>query len=300
MKLTNISIIINELDLLEILTYFFITKGILIEEIKINKAIAFKHISYKIFKNINLIINILKVKDNKITVEINKICFKKLCIPKSFLEIVMKFFPLKLTRVYEKGKFIFIVDLNEYIKNQNIDFKISKVKLCDGYINIVAENIFVKSTTNKVKQKNKGGVFLKLTQTTLKLSGDDIMSFIKDFIKTDSFSISGIDISQAIYIKNILIGSFEVGDVSVNIKDLKENLLYVQVKIINSVFPGVNIEHIPIKFFVKDLLRSFNNLNLDLDVNSVKFIDNCIEVRVNNFSIDVKQLSSGNTGGFLK
>lgn len=300
MKLTNISIIINELDLLEILTYFFITKGILIEEIKINKAIAFKHISYKIFKNINLIINILKVKDNKITVEINKICFKKLCIPKSFLEIVMKFFPLKLTRVYEKGKFIFIVDLNEYIKNQNIDFKISKVKLCDGYIHIVAENIFVKSTTNKVKQKNKGGVFLKLTQTTLKLSGDDIMSFIKDFIKTDSFSISGIDISQAIYIKNILIGSFEVGDVSINIKDLKENLLYVQVKIINSVFPGVNIEHIPIKFFVKDLLRSFNNLNLDLDVNSVKFIDNCIEVRVNNFSIDVKQLSSGNTGRFLK
>ena len=76
--------------------------------------------------------------------------------------------------------------------------------------------------------------------------------------------------------------------------------MYVQVKIINSVFPGVNIEHIPIKFFVKDLLRSFNNLNLDLDVNSVKFIDNCIEVRVNNFSIDVKQLSSGNTGGFLK
>lgn len=300
MKLTTISIIISELDLLEILTYFFITKGILIEEIKINKSIAFKHISYKFLKNINLTINILKVKDNKITVEINKICFKKLCIPKSFIEIIMKIFPLKLTRVYKKGKFIFIVDLNEYIKNQNIDFKISKVMLCDGYIHIVAENIFVKNTINKVKQKNKGGIFLKLTQTTLKLSGDDIMSFIKDFIKTDSFSISGIDISQAIYIKNILIGSFEVGDVSINIKDLKENLLYVQVKIINSVFPGVNIEHIPIKFFVKDLLRSFNNLNLDLDVNSVKFIDNCIEVRVNNFSMDVKQLSSGNTNRFLK
>ena len=141
---------------------------------------------------------------------------------------------------------------------------------------------------------------MRLTQTILKLSGDDIMSFIRDFIRTDSVMISGIDVSQAVYLKGIIVNSFEIGDVSINIKDLKENLLYVQLKIINSIFPGVNIEHIPIKIFVKDILKSLNNLNLDLDINSVRFIDDCIEVKINNLNLDMKKLPSNSNNIFLK
>src|SRR5699024_2104974 len=152
----------------------------------------------------------------------------------------------------------------------------------------------------KLKQKGRGGLFLRLTQTILKLSGDDIMSFIRDFIRTDSVMISGIDVSQAVYLKGIIVNSFEIGDVSINIKDLKENLLYVQLKIINSSFTGVNIEHITIKIFVKDILKSLNNLNLDLDINSVIFIDDCIEVKINNLNLDMKKLPSNSNNIFLK
>ncbi len=141
---------------------------------------------------------------------------------------------------------------------------------------------------------------MKLTQTILRLSGDDIMSFVRDFVKSGNFMISGIDVSQAIYLKGIIIGSFELGDVSLNIKDLRENLLYIQVKIINCVFPGINIEHVPIKIFVKDLLKAFGNLDLDLDINNVRFIDDCIEIRINNFNLDMRKLSSGGSNVFLK
>ena len=65
-------------------------------------------------------------------------------------------------------------------------------------------------------------------------------------------------------------------------------------------FPGINIEHVPIKIFVKDLLKAFGNLDLDLDINNVRFIDDCIEIRINNFNLDMRKLSSGGSNVFLK
>lgn len=300
MKLSNISITISETDLLDILERALISKNVLIEDIKINKSIIVKNIRYRIFKNINLDFKILKVLENKIYVEINKLSFKCMSIPKTFLDIFTKFIPIEFVKENKKNRCIFIFDLNEYIKNFNTQFFIRKICTNSGFINIVADEIFIKNNTNKLKQKGRGGLFLRLTQTILKLSGDDIMSFIRDFIRTDSVMISGIDVSQAVYLKGIIVNSFEIGDVSINIKDLKENLLYVQLKIINSIFPGVNIEHIPIKIFVKDILKSLNNLNLDLDINSVRFIDDCIEVKINNLNLDMKKLPSNSNNIFLK
>lgn len=300
MKLSNISITISETDLLDILKHALIIKNVLIEDIKINKSIIIKNIRYRIFKNINLDFKILKVLENKIYVEINKLSFKCMSIPRKFLDIVNKFIPIDFVKENKKNRCIFIFDLNEYIKNFNTQFFIRKICTNSGFINIVADEIFIKNNTNKLKQKGRGGLFLRLTQTILKLSGDDIMSFIRDFIRTDRVMISGIDISQAVYLKGIIVNSFEIGDVSINIKDLKENLLYVQLKIINSIFPGVNIEHIPIKIFVKDILKSLNNLNLDLDINSVRFIDDCIEVKINNLNLDMKKLPSNSNNIFLK
>lgn len=300
MKLSNISITISETDLLDILKRALINKNILIQDIKINKSIVIKNIRYRIFKNINLDFKILKVLENKIYVEINKLSFKKVSIPKTFLDIFTKFIPIKFVKENRKNRCIFIFDLNEYIKNFNSQFFIRKIFVNNSFINIVADEIFIKNNTNKLKQKGRGGLFLRLTQTILKLSGDDIMSFIRDFIRTDSVMISGIDVSQAVYLKGIIVNSFEIGDVSINIKDLKENLLYVQLKIINSIFPGVNIEHIPIKIFVKDILKSLNNLNLDLDINSVRFIDDCVEVKINNLNLDMKKLPLNSNNIFLK
>ena len=300
MKLSNISITISETDLLDILKRALTSKNVLIEDIKINKSIIIKNIRYRIFKNINLDFKILKVLENKIYVEINKLSFKCMSIPKTFLDIFIKFIPIEFVKENRKNRYIFIFDLNEHIKNFNTQFFIRKICTNSGFINIVADEIFIKNNTNKLKQKGRGGLFLRLTQTILKLSGDDIMSFIRDFIRTDSVMISGIDVSQAVYLKGIIVNSFEIGDVSINIKDLKKNLLYVQLKIINSIFPGVNIEHIPIKIFVKDILKSLNNLNLDLDINSVRFIDDCIEVKINNLNLDMKKLPSNSNNIFLK
>ncbi len=300
MKLSNISITISETDLLDILKRALISKNVLIEDIEINKSIIIKNIRYRIFKNINLDFKILKVLENKIYVEINKLSFKCMSIPKTFLDIFTKFIPIEFVKENKKNRCIFIFDLNEHIKNFNTQFFIRKICTNSGFINIVVDEIFIKNNTNKLKQKGRGGLFLRLTQTILKLSGDDIMSFIRDFIRTDSVMISGIDVSQAVYLKGIIVNSFEIGDVSINIKDLKENLLYVQLKIINSIFPGVNIEHIPIKIFVKDILKSLNNLNLDLDINSVRFIDDCIEVKINNLNLDMKKLPSNSNNIFLK
>lgn len=300
MKLSNISITISETDLLDILKRALISKNVLIEDIEINKSIIIKNIRYRIFKNINLDFKILKVLENKIYVEINKLSFKCMSIPKTFLDIFTKFIPIEFVKENNKNRCIFIFDLNEHIKNFNTQFFIRKIYTNSGFINIVVDEIFIKNNTNKLKQKGRGGLFLRLTQTILKLSGDDIMSFIRDFIRTDSVMISGIDVSQAVYLKGIIVNSFEIGDVSINIKDLKENLLYVQLKIINSIFPGVNIEHIPIKIFVKDILKSLNNLNLDLDINSVRFIDDCIEVKINNLNLDMKKLPSNSNNIFLK
>ena len=289
MKVSNISISISDGELLEILQYYFKSKNINIKSIEMYKNIVIKNIKYKIFNNITLSLKFQKVLDNKIYMEINKLSLRGMTIPKYLIELIIKFVPIKILKQERVGnKIIFIIDVNKYIENLNVKFILNKILISDGHINLNLNNIFINKSKNTLKLKHGGGLFLKLTQTTLILSGDDIMSFIKDFVKMDSFSIFGVDVSQAIYLKGIIINSFEVGDVSVNIKDLRENLLYVQLKIINSVFPGVNIEHIPIKIFVKDLIKSFNNLNMDLDVNSVKFIDDCIEVKINNFKFDMK------------
>ena len=301
MKVSNISISISDGELLEILQYYFKCKNINIKSIEMYKNIVIKNIKYKIFNNITLSLKFQKVLDNKIYMEINKLSLRGMTIPKYLIELIIKFVPIKILKQERVGnKIIFIIDVNKYIENLNVKFILNKILISDGHINLNLNNIFINKSKNTLKLKHGGGLFLKLTQTTLILSGDDIMSFIKDFVKMDSFSIFGVDVSQAIYLKGIIINSFEVGDVSVNIKDLRENLLYVQLKIINSVFPGVNIEHIPIKIFVKDLIKSFNNLNMDLDVNSVKFIDDCIEVKINNFKFDMKSLPSNSNNIFLK
>ncbi len=301
MKVSNISISISDGELLEILQYYFKSKNINIKSIEMYKNIVIKNIKYKIFNNITLSLKFQKVLDNKIYMEINKLSLRGMTIPKYLIELIIKFVPIKILKQERVGnKIIFIIDVNKYIENLNVKFILNKILISDGHINLNLNNIFINKSKNTLKLKHGGGLFLKLTQTTLILSGDDIMSFIKDFVKMDSFSIFGVDVSQAIYLKGIIINSFEVGDVSVNIKDLRENLLYVQLKIINSVFPGVNIEHIPIKIFVKDLIKSFNNLNMDLDVNSVKFIDDCIEVKINNFKFDMKSLPSNSNNIFLK
>lgn len=300
MRLSNIFIKINEKDLLENLNYILNDKNILIEDIKINHGIRIKNIKYKLFKGFNIDFNIFKVSENKIYIEVKKVGFKYFYIPKVILDIFICSMFGKVEKENKKNKCVFIFDLNEHMKKINSQISIKNIWIDSGFININLSDISFKNNIKKVESKNKGGLFLRLTQTTLRLSGEDIMSFIKDFVKTESVIISGIDISQAVYLKGIIINSFEVGDISVNIKDLRENLLYVQLKIINCIIPGVNIEHIPIKIFVKDLLRAFNNLNLDLDISSVRFIDDCIEVKINNLNLDMKKLSSGSSNVFLK
>lgn len=300
MRLSNIFIKINERDLLENLNHILNDKNILIEDVKINQGISIKNIKYKLFRNINIDFDISRVTKNKLYIEIKKIGFKYFYIPKSILDIFVRSIFGNLSKENSKNKYILIFDLNKHMKKINLKFLIKKIYTDNGSININLSNISFKNNIKKIGNKNGGGFFLRLTQTTLRLSGEDIMSFIRDFVKTDSVIISGIDISQAIYLKGIIINSFEVGDISVNIKDLRENLLYVQLKIINCILPGVNIEHIPIKIFVKDLLRAFNNLNLDLDVSSVRFIDDCIEVKINNLNLDMKKLSPNSNNVFLK
>lgn len=301
MKISNISISVGDVELLEILKGYLNSKNINFKSVEICESIIIKNIKYKIFRNITLKLNIIKVVSNKIYLEMNKISLKGMTIPKYIVELIMKFTSVKvLKEVRNDNKIVFIIDINEYIENSNIKFNINKLSINHGCIDANFSNIFINKVTNNLKPSNKGGFFLKLTQTTLRLSGEDIMSFIKDFVKSNNFSIFGVDISQAIYVKGLIISSFEVGDVSVNIKDLKENLLYVQIKIINPIFPGINIEHIPIKIYVKDLIRSFTNLNMDLDINGIRFIDDCIEVKINNFNFDMKSLSSGSSNIFLK
>lgn len=300
MRVNDIFIMINEVDLLENLNRSLSSKNIFIQGIEINHGILLKNIKYKIFKNINLRFDILKVANNKIYIEINKIGFKYFSIPKKFLDFFIKIIPIKIEKENSKGKFIFVFDLEDKINKFKTKLTLKNVYFKNGFIKIVANNVHIKNNVKSINSKGRGGLFLKITQTTLRISGEDIMSFIKDFIKTDSVMISGIDISQAIYIKGIIVNCFEVGDVSINIKDLRENLLYVQIKIINCVFPGVNIEHIPIKIFVKDILKAFNNWNLDFDLSSARFIDDCIEVKINNFNLDMRRLSSSSNNLFLK
>lgn len=301
MKISDISISISDGELLKILQYYLKSKNINIKSIEMHQDIVIKNIKYKIFKNITLNLKFKKVFQNKIYVEMNKVSLKGMTIPKYLIEFIMKFIPIKILKQERiNNKIIFIIDVNKYIENLNTKFILNKIDVRNRCVNVNLNNILINKVGNTLKSKHGGGLFLKLTQTTLRLSGDDIMSFIKDFVKMDNFSIFGVDVSQAIYLKGIIVNSFEVGDVSVNIKDLRENLLYVQLKIINSVLPGVNIEHIPIKIFVKDLIKSFNNLNMDFDVNSVKFIDDCIEVKINNFKFDMKSLPSNSNNIFLK
>ncbi len=301
MKISNISISISDMELLEILKRYLKNKNINLKNVEISENITIKNIRYKIFRNITLKLNIVKVISNRVYLEMNKISLKGMTIPKYIIELIMKFASSKIIKeVRDDNKIVFIIDINQYIENSNIKFIINKFVINNGHIYMNFSDIFINNKTNNLKPKSKGGFFLKLTQTTLRLSGEDIMSFIKDFVKSNNFSIFGVDVSQAIYLKGLIINSFEVGDVSVNIKDLKENLLYVQIKIINSIVPGVNIEHIPIKIFVKDLIKSFANLNMDLDINSVRFIDDCIEVKINNFNFDMKSLPSGSNNIFLK
>lgn len=300
MKLTNISILLSEGDLTNVLIKFLASRKIYFKEIKIADEVQIKNISYKIFRNLNLYFKILKVCNNKIHIKITKISFNGICIPKSIIDIFIKIFPINIISENKLNKHTFEIDLNNLIKHSNFSFDLKNIVTKNGFIHIISKDINIKiSPKNKNSNKN-GGIFLKLTQTILRLSGDDIMSFVRDFVKNGNFSISGIDVSQAIYLKGIIIGSFDVGDISLNIKELRENLLYIQVKMINCVFPGVNIEHIPIKIFVKDLLKAFGNLDLDLDVSSVRFIDDCIEVRINNLNLDVKKLSTGGSNVFLK
>lgn len=300
MRITNVSILCSEVDLIEILKQFLLNRNVFIKEIKINDGIQIRNISYKILKNINIALNITKVIDNKIYIKISKLNVNGICIPKYVLDFLIRFVPTDIVEENKNDKHGFVINLNNLMRESNFGFKLRNISLKEGFAQVIVDNINVKFKQKKFVSKNKGGLRLKLTQTTLRLSGEDIMSFVRDFVKNGNFMISGIDISQAIYLKGIIISSFEVGDVSLNIKDLKENLIYVQVKIINCLFPGVNIEHIPIKIFVKDLLSVFGDLNLDLDVNGVRFIDDCIEVRINNFNLDMKKLSSGRNNVFLK
>lgn len=300
MRLSNIFIKINEQDLLKNLNYILNDKNILIEDIKINHSIYIKNIKYRLFKGFNIDFNIFKVLENKIYIEIKKIGFKYFHIPKIILDIFICSIFGNVERENKKNKYMLVFNLNNYLSKMNSEILIKNIWTYNGFININLSDILVKNNIKKIDSKNRRGLFLRLTQTTLRLSGEDIMSFIRDFLRTDSVIISGIDVSQAVYLKGIIINSFEVGDISINIKDLRENLLYVQLKIINCIFPGINIEHIPIKIFVKDLLRAFNNLNLDLDISSVRFIDDCIEVKINNLNLDMKKLSSNSGNAFLK
>ncbi len=300
MKIRSISIKVSEDELLYIFRKFLGSRNIFIEDIKIDKGLSIKNICYGIIRNINLNIGVHKVLGNKIYLKINKISFRRFTIPKGIANIFLRFISVNFEKQNKKGRILIIINLDSYIKSTNVRFLLTKLYLEKGFINIIVENVDVESKSNKLKSYRGGRLFLKLTQTTLKLSGEDIMSFVKDFIRTDKVMISGIDVSQAVYIKGIIVNSFDVGDVSVNIKDMKENLLYIQLKIINSVFPGVNIEHIPVKIFVKDVLRSFNNLNLDLDIGNVRFVDDCIEVRINNLNFDMKKLSPNSGNIFLK
>lgn len=302
MIVSNIFITVTQKELEEVINNFLNRKNILVEEIKINKSIVFKNIKYKKFKDITITLDILKIVNNKIYFKLTKVKLKHLNIPEKIKNIILKIIVSKFDKnninILEQG--VIVVDLENLLKNSNVKFVLKKILLKNQYMEIYSEKIFIKNNLNNEVKKNKEDMNLKLTQTTLRLSGDDIMSFVKDFVKTDSFSISGIDVSQAIYVKGIIINSFDLGDVSINIKDLNGNLLYVQIKIINPIFPGVNLEHIPIKINVKELLNSFNNLNLDLDISNVKFIDGCIEVKINNFNLDIKKLSSSNSNVFLK
>ena len=300
MRVSNISITISDKDLVEIFNGFLYRKNIFVEEIKINKSIILKNIRYKKFKDISIYLDVLGVENNKIYIKLTKVRYKYISIPEKIKNIIFKIISSKFANENIFSNSMVVIDLSKYMKNSKFQFVINKVLFSNERINIYCENIFFKNNINKIKTKKKEGINLKLTQTTLKLSGEDIMSFVRDFVKTDSFIISGIDVSQALYLKGIIINSFDLGDVSINIKDLKGNLLYVQIKIINSIFPGINIEHIPIKVSIKDVLRSFNNLNLDFDINSVRFIDDCIEVKVNNFNLDMRKLPSSTNNVFLK
>ncbi len=300
MKVTNISINISELDLSCMLNRFLVSRSISVKGISITEEFQIRNISYKIFKNISLYFVITGISDNKLRIRINKVKFSGLYIPKYIVDLILKIFKNDMISEDKTYKNSFILDISKELNKDKFDFKIEKVIGKNGFIHIDLNDIYFNPNNKKFNNKNRSDVFLKLTQTTLRLSGDDLMSFIRDFVKSGNFMISGIDISQAVYLKGIVVNSFEVGDVSINIKDLKENLIYIQVKIINSLVPGVNIEHIPIKIFVKDLLSMFSSLNLDLDVNSVRFIDNCIEVKINNFNLDMRSLSSGGGKGFLK
>ena len=300
MRISNMFITTKEKDLLDIFNRFLNGKNIFIEEIKINKSIIIKNIRFKKFKDISIILDLLKVVENKIYIKLSKIRFKHIYIPNKIINLIFKIFISKFAHENILNNNILIIDLTKYVRKSNMEFKLNNISINKESINIYLENIFVKNNTNKIKIKNKEGIYLRLTQTTLKLSGEDIMSFVRDFVKTDKFIISGIDVSQALYLKGIIINSFDFGDVSINIKDLSGNLLHLNIKIINSLFPGVNIEHIPIKISVKELLKAFNNLNLDFDINSVKFIDGCIEVKVNNFSLDMRKLPNSSNNVFLK
>lgn len=300
MRITNISIDINEIDLLNTLNRFLIRRNIFLKSIEMNEGIHLRNISYKIFKNLNVCLRVTKIRNNNVYIKIEKLNLGILHIPKYIIDIVLKYFPNDILSENKKDKHSFIFNIDNSLKDSKFYFKLNKLIVNNGFIHIDARDIRVNHRTKRVNSLNRGGVFLRLTQTTLRFSGEDIMSFVRDFVKTGNFMISGIDVSQAVYIKGIIINSFEVGDVSINIKDLRENLLYVQVKIINSLLPGVNIEHIPIKIFVKDLLSMFSNLNLDLDLSSVRFIDDCIEVKINNLNLDMKGISSGSGKAFLK
>lgn len=300
MKLTDISILVNERDLTDILMRFVANKNISIKEIKITDEIQIKNISYKIFRNLSVHLKIHGVYNNKIQIRITKISFKGIYIPKSIVDIFIRFFHTDLIDENKLDKHTFVIDLNNLMKNSNLRFNLKNIVVKKRFIHIISKDINININSKNKNLNKNGGIFLKLTQTILRLSGDDIMSFVRDFVKSGNFMISGIDVSQAIYLKGIIIGSFELGDVSLNIKDLRENLLYIQVKIINCVFPGINIEHVPIKIFVKDLLKAFGNLDLDLDINNVRFIDDCIEIRINNFNLDMRKLSSGGSNVFLK
>ena len=300
MNIRNISIKISEEEIAFILKKFLSSRNILIKDVKIHKIISVKNICCGIIRDINLYFSIHKVVDNTVYMEVNKINFKGFPIPKKAIYIFLKFTPIDIEVQYEIGKFLIVLNLENYTKNLNTKFSLKKIRLEKGFANLSIDNVCIENKYKKLKSYSKGGLSLKLTQTVLKLSGEDIMSFVKDFIKTDKVILSGIDVSQAIYLKGIIINSFDVGDVSISIKDMKENLLYIQLKIINSIFPGVNIEHIPMKIFVKDILKSFSNLNLDLDVGSVRFVDECIEVKINNLNFDMKRLPVGSNNIFLK
>lgn len=300
MRITNVSIDINEIDLLNTLNRFLMKKGIFLKSIEMNEGIHLRNISYKIFKNLNICLKVTRIINNKVYIKIGKLNLGRIYIPKYIIDIIVKFLPSNIIYENKKDKHSFIVNVDKIIENSTVYFNLNKILINNGVIRIDVRDIGINLKNRGFNSLNGGGVFLRLTQTTLRFSGEDIMSFVHDFVKAGNFIISGIDVSQAIYLKGIIVNSFEIGDVAINIKDLRENLIYIQIKIINSIIPGVNIEHIPIKIFVKDLLSMFSNLNLDLDLNSVRFIDDCIEVKINNFTLDMKSLSSGGGKAFLK